>query len=388
MERRPLILHVIHHLKTGGLENGLVNLINHLPESRFRHAVACVEDYSDFRNRIKRPDVEVVALERSRVGVWGVRRALYRLCRDWKPAVVHSRNQSGLDALLPARLAGVPFCIHSEHGWDTDDIDGKKFKPALLRRLHTPLVSQYLTVSRHLQDYLVRRVGIDARRIRQIYNGVDTARFAPRAHQPRVALPPGFAPEGAVVIGTVGRLQAVKDQATLLKAFAEACKHAPRMRLVIVGDGPLRDELQALANSLGISDTVWFSGALSDVPAVLRELDVFVLPSLSEGISNTILEALSCGVPVVATAVGGNPELIQDGQYGRLFTPGDVPALSQILLDYAASPELRLQHAGAARRVAVEQFSLDKMMANYQAVYERQGFPAAQDMTTCLRQQS
>jgi len=164
-ETRPLILHVIHHLATGGLENGLVNLINHLPENRFRHAIACVEDFSDFRFRLTRSDTPVFALNRSRVGVWRLRHGLFRLCRQLQPTIVHSRNQSGLDALLPARLAGVPHCIHGEHGWDVDDLAGRRIKPALLRRLHAPMIDRYITVSAELRNYLVDRVGIASRRI-------------------------------------------------------------------------------------------------------------------------------------------------------------------------------------------------------------------------------
>src|SRR4051794_23981778 len=102
----PLVLHVIHHLVTGGMENGLVNLIGGMPPDAFRHAVACVEDYSDFRERLRPCGTEVIALHRSRVGVWQVRREIYRLCRRLRPAIVHTRGLSGLDALLPARLAG------------------------------------------------------------------------------------------------------------------------------------------------------------------------------------------------------------------------------------------------------------------------------------------
>jgi len=109
---RPLILHVIHHLVIGGMENGLVNLINHMPRECFRHAVACIEGYSDFRQRITRPDTEVFALHRSNAGVWKIRKQLFQLCRRLQPQVVHSRNLSGLDALAPARFAGVRNCIH------------------------------------------------------------------------------------------------------------------------------------------------------------------------------------------------------------------------------------------------------------------------------------
>jgi sugar transferase (PEP-CTERM/EpsH1 system associated) len=374
-DARPLVLHVIHRLATGGLENGLVNLINHMSESKFRHAVACIEDYSEFRQRLVRRDTEVFALDRSRVGIWEVRRKVFVLCRRLRPTIVHSRNMSGLDALLPARLAGVRYCVHGEHGWDVDNLNGEKLKPALLRRLHAPLVSRYITVSKHLERYLISRVGIPASRISQIYNGVDTQRFAPGSGAGVQPFPSGFAGENSVVIGTVGRIQAVKDQATLVRAFAELVRSQPeireQVRLAIVGDGPLLTELHQLADALGITAVSWFPGAVRNVPEVLRAFDVFVLPSLSEGISNTILEAMASGLPILATAAGGNVELVEDGRCGHLFQPGDVQSLTRLLAQYVANPSLRLAHGNKARQIAVERFGLPEMVAKYQAVYER-----------------
>jgi len=374
-ETPPLILHVIHHLVTGGMENGLVNLINHLPDSRFRHAVACVEDFSDFRLRLARSDTPVIALHRSRVGVWRLRRDLFQLCRQLQPTIVHSRNQSGLDALLPARLAGVPYCIHGEHGWDVDDLSGRRVKPALLRRLHAPLVDRYITVSAELRNYLVERIGISSRRVTQIINGVDTLRYAPATHADRwQLLPEGFAVPGSVLVGTVGRLQAVKDQATLLRAFARVVADgdvaASRARLVVVGDGPLRESLRGLAAELGISSLTWFPGAVGNVRELLQAFDLFVLPSLAEGISNTLLEAMATGLPLLATATGGNVELVADEVSGRLFHPGDIAGLSDLLRQYLADSSLRDRHGSAAREIAVARFSLATMLANYQSVYE------------------
>jgi sugar transferase (PEP-CTERM/EpsH1 system associated) len=372
-DARPLILHVIHQLATGGLENGLVSLINNMPESRFRHAVACIEDYSDFRARIVRPDTEVFALHRGRIGIWQLRRELFRLCRRLRPAIVHSRNQSGLDALLPARLSGVRRCIHGEHGWDVNDLAGRSFKPMLLRRLHSPLVDRYITVSRDLERYLIQRVHVRPSRITTICNGVDTTKFCAAPNKPIDLAPTGFLDSGSVVIGTVGRLQPVKDQATLLRAFASLVRRpgGAQARLVIVGDGPLRAELTQLCEQLEITEQTWFAGNSPNVPALLRLFDVFVLPSLAEGISNTVLEAMATGVAIVATRVGGNTELVQDGGNGYLIASGDAPALEQALADYVNHPRIRHEHGMASRRLAVENFSLGSMLSKYQAEYEK-----------------
>ena len=372
---RPLILHVIHHLVIGGMENGLVNLINHLPEDRFRHAVACVEDFSDFRQRIARTDVEVLALRRSHVGIYRLRHDLFRLCKRLRPALVHSRNLSGLDALLPARLAGVPHCLHSEHGWDMDNLDGRRWKPALLRRLHRPLVDRYITVSKDLQRFLVDRVGVPSAHITQIYNGVDTTRFAPAAVRPELDdVPASLAGPNTVWFGSVGRIQAVKDQATLLRAFAGLVEARPDLRssarLALVGDGPLLNSLRELAGALGIADIIWLPGSSDRVPQVLRSLDVFVLPSLNEGISNTILEAMASGLPVLASRVGGNVELVRDGVTGALFEAASPTQLTALMQAYLDDPGLRQRHGQGARQAALDDFSLDTMVERYWAVYD------------------
>ncbi|HEX7076804.1 MAG TPA: TIGR03088 family PEP-CTERM/XrtA system glycosyltransferase [Candidatus Eisenbacteria bacterium] len=373
-DRRPLVLHVIHHLGVGGLETGLVNLINRMSVEAYRHAIACIEDASSFRDRLTRPDVEIVALNRSRIGHARLRLELFRLCRTLRPAIVHTRNLSGLDALLPARLAGVPWRVHGEHGRDSDDVLGQNRKLALLRRVHAPLVHRYITVSKDLRRYLVRRVGIREDRITQIYNGVDTGVFFPATEPSRGLFPDRLVHGNPTVFGTVGRMDAVKDQATLLRAFAglarSASPHGASARLALIGDGPLLAELRGLAEALGIADRVWFPGSLDRIPEALRGFDVFVLPSLFEGISNTILEAMASGVPIVATAVGGNAELVEDGVVGRLFRPGDVDGLTRLLVEYAADPDLRRRHAAAARRLAVDRFDLGTMVRRYVQVYE------------------
>ncbi len=373
---RPLVMHVIHHLRMGGMENGVVNLVNRMPADAYRHAIVCVEDDSDFRRRIERPDVEVLCLHRSRIGVWGLRRELLRLFRDAQPSVVHTRNLSGLDALAPAAFAGVPVRIHGEHGRDADDPLGLARKPALLRRLHRPFVHRYVTVSTDLADYLVQRTGVPRGSIEHICNGVDTERFSPRTSESGSMLPETFRQPDAWVIGTVGRAQAVKDQATLLEGFAKLLAHpvtraaSRRPMLAIVGDGPMLGSLRDRASGLGIADRVWLPGARDDVSAVLQAMDVFVLPSVFEGISNTVLEAMACGLPVLATAVGGNPELVSQGVTGYTFTVGDVDALAGRLADYLADEPLRSRHAAASRRAAIDRFSLDAMTERYRSLYD------------------
>lgn len=373
-QERPLIVHVLHHLVTGGMENGLVNLVNHLPRSRWRHRVICIEDFSSFRNRIVRDDVEVMALHRSSVGARRMRQAMLDDFRRHSPSIVHTRNLSGLDALLPAWRAGVKVRVQSEHGWDVDDLQGRALRPIWLRRLHSPLVRRYLAVSKDIERYLTDRVGIAARRVSQIYNGVDTERFRPRSGARSPLLPPDLRGEDRIVIGTVGRLQAVKDQATLLRAVAQLLSTQPQLRaslrVAIVGGGPLKSELEQLSHDLGLDNLTWFSGPIDNVHEVLPSLDCFVLPSLMEGISNTMLEAMACGLPLLATTVGGNVELVRDPAYGLLFEPRDVSGLAEALRVLALQADRRVAMGTAARRMAVAEFSLAAMVDRYGRFYD------------------
>lgn len=374
--QKPLLIaHVVYHLGVGGLENGLVNLVNRLPASEFRHLIVTLTDYTEFARRIQRDDVVIVALHKRPGHDWRMFRDLYRLFREWRPDIVHSRNLAALEAQIPAWLAGVPYRIHGEHGRDLTDKDGANRKYILQRRLIRPFVHHYIPLSEDLGRYLAEKIHVPKGRMTRIINGVDIERFHPAAQPDRSGLPQGFVAQDSLVIGTVGRLDPVKDQATLVRAFAELIRQYPqaadRLRLVIVGDGPTRDKLQQLLSSADLEERVWFAGARDDIPELLRAMDVFVLPSLAEGISNTIMEAMASGLPVVATAVGGNGELVIAGETGQLVPREDPTVMAVALSQYLERPERIVQQGRAARRRAEQAFSLDAMVGHYRAVYQQ-----------------
>jgi sugar transferase (PEP-CTERM/EpsH1 system associated) len=215
-------------------------------------------------------------------------------------------------------------------------------------------------------------VGIPERRISAIHNGVDTAKFSP-APRPEDIFPAGFLPPEPFVIGTLGRFEQVKDQPNLVRAFIALLLRRPelreRARLVLVGDGSLRSEIEALLEGHQLRELCWMPGFRDDANQLYRCLDVFVLPSKREGISNTILEAMACGLPVVATRVGGNPEIVRDQVTGQLVPSEDPEGMAEALLAYLDDPELLRRHGEAARRSALDDFSLQAMMDRYAAVY-------------------
>jgi sugar transferase (PEP-CTERM/EpsH1 system associated) len=371
---RPLVLHLVYRFDVGGLENGVVNLINRM--HAFRHAVVALTEVTEFSSRVRRADADFVALRKGPGHALGLYPRLYRLFREQRPAIVHTRNLAALEAVVPAWLARVPVRIHGEHGRDVGDLAGERRRYCWLRRAYRPFVSHYVALSSELGDYLAARVGVPRGRISRLGNGVDTARFAPAPHGTARIDGCPFDPGRHWLVGTVGRMQAVKDQPSLARAFVLALERRPdlahRLRLVMVGDGPLRESCRAILETAGRTDLAWLPGERDDVDAILRGLHCFVLPSLAEGISNTILEAMASALPVIATEVGGNVELIARGHSGELVPAGDVEALAARLAFMADDPA-RAARMGRAGRAEVEaRFGLEAMVAAYQALYESQ----------------
>jgi len=370
----PLIVHVVQHFGVGGLENGMVNLLNHMPPERYRHAIVCLDGYTDFRHRLQRNDVQFFALNQRPGHDFKLYGRLFKLLRELRPDLVHTRNLSALESQFVATAAGVKARVHGEHGRDVFDLHGKNRKYNLLRKLARPLVHHYISVSKDLASWLEQTVGVERQRITQIYNGVDSVRFHPRQDARAPIGPAGFMQGSELLIGSVGRMAQVKDFPTLVRAFVRLLEAQPelreRLRLVIVGEGGSRAECLELLRAANAEQLAWLPGERSDVAEIMGALDIFVLPSLGEGISNTILEAMASGLPVVATQVGGNPELVEHGQTGKLVPPGDAAALAQALLEYIEDNGKIQSHGRAARTKIDAGFSMAAMVRSYLGVYD------------------
>jgi sugar transferase (PEP-CTERM/EpsH1 system associated) len=370
---RPLVVHVMHAFDIGGLENGVVNLINRMPHDSYRHTVLALTRITEFRARVQRDDVEFIALGKGPGHAIRLYPRLHALFRRLRPAIVHTRNLAALEVAVPALSAGVPVRLHGEHGRDVGDLDGSNRKYQRVRRLYRPFVTHQVALSRDLARYLVERVGVPRAQVTQLYNGVDAALFAPAGQ--RAAIPGcPFAGAGLWIVGTVGRMQAVKDPQNLVRAFVRALAIEPalraRLRLVMVGDGALYGEVNAMLARAGVQDLAWLPGERDDVADVLRGLDAFVLPSLAEGVSNTILEAMACGLPVIATDVGGNGELVVEGRTGTLVPAADAEALARAIVAQARDPVAARAQGKAGRERVLSTFSLDAMVDGYRRLYD------------------
>jgi sugar transferase (PEP-CTERM/EpsH1 system associated) len=380
----PLVAHIIYALGTGGLENGLVNIINRCPPGRYRHAIICLTRSEEFASRITAPGVEVIELDKRPGHDWGMYWRLWRVLRRLSPAIVHTRNLAALET--QALGVVMPRCkrVHGEHGRDINDIDGSNVKYRWLRRGLSPMIHRFIAVSRDLAEWLKGPVGLPPAKVVQIYNGVAHDRFSPQRKagtgNPRVrsearGIPEGFfTVPGCRVVGTVGRLAAVKDQGSLLRALAAIVQAEPTqretLRCILVGDGPERASLQSLVEELALGDCVWMAGDRDDIPNLLACMDVFVLPSLGEGVSNTVLEAMATGLPVVATRVGGNPELVTEGDTGLLVPVSDIAALARALQRLIDDPALCVRMGNAGLERVQRDFDWQRTVAAYLQVYD------------------
>jgi sugar transferase (PEP-CTERM/EpsH1 system associated) len=368
------ICHIIFRLDFGGLENGLVNLLNNMPGESFNHQVICLESATEFRQRIRRADIPVFEMHKKPGKDLAVYGRVWRLLRKLRPDIVHTRNIPTLDMLPIARAAGIKRLVHSEHGLDFVEMQGNHKRYNQLRRLSRVFATQYITVSDELAAWLATDIGIPADRITAIHNGVDTSKFSKR-ESAITDSPAGFKSEGSLVVGTIGRSAKIKAQADLARAFILLLQRKPRyrdmLRLAIIGDGEERTAIMDQIREQGLSEICWLPGYRNDTDQVYNLFDLFVLPSLREGISNTILEAMASGLPVIATRVGGNPEIVTDGTTGTLVEPSRPEALADAIESYVEDPQKLARHGQAGLDQAQTRFSLDAMVRQYSSVYAK-----------------
>jgi len=360
------VLHIADSLGVGGTELAMAGLIERT-RGEIDHAVCALREGGPVADRLRAQGISVTVLGKADRSDWRLPLKIARVCRAVAPDIVHTRNWGTVDGIVAARLARVPVVIHGEHGRHADDPDGRNPRRNRIRRVLAPFVDRIITVSQQLREWLVCDVGIRSDKVLAIPNGVDSERYE--------SLPPrdltrshfGYAPHD-FVIGTVGRLDPVKNQVALAEAAEQLARRGVHVKVVIVGDGPERDALEKQAARLPFR-TIQLLGQRDDVPNLLGMLDVFALPSLAEGMCNTLLEAMAAGLPIVATNVGGNPEVVVDSVTGMLVRAGDPVPLAESIARYAASAQLRREHGDAGRQRVRQVFSLEAMLSRYVNLY-------------------
>lgn len=368
------IMHVVNDLRKGGLENGLVNLIERMDPARFEHVVCTVRGLGPHAAGLQRKGVRIVSIEASASRSRFQTPALLTAIRDTRPHLVHSRNWGAIEAVLAARLTRSASVVHSEHGYDAESGLGDSRRRRYLRRVAFALADRVITVSSQLRAVHAQRTGFPARKITVIHNGVDCARFVPDARERDRVRRELDIPQRTFCIGCVANLLPVKDHMTLLKSLRILDQEGTDWRVLLIGEGLERSALETFVHAQpGWRERVSFLGSSSRVPELLRAMDAFVLSSMAEGICNSLLEAMATGLPVVATSVGGNPEVIVDGQSGLLFPAGDAEALGRHLAGLRSAPQRRAELAAQGMEHVRREFSIDSMVRAYEELYSSVG---------------
>lgn len=370
MDRPITIVHVVLTLDVGGLEEVVLRLLAHTDRKRFTPLVYALDAPGTMAWELDALGVPLRVFRRAP----GIDPALpmriaRSLARDGV-RLLHTHNVSphfyGAMAASLARVGAMrsrgPRVVHTKHGRNLPHLPRK----VLLNRFASSLSDRVVAVSEDAAEVALHIEHVPESKVMTIRNGVDTAKFCPGsalAARARLKLP-----EGGFHVGVVARLAPVKDHATLLEAFALLRRERPDAHLTLIGDGDERAALQARAEATDLAGSVHFAGARRDIASVLPAFDVFALSSTSEGISLTLLEAASAGLPIVATRVGGTPEVVIDGETGRLVAPSDPAAFAAALGELARRPDRA--ELGRAGRARVERgFSVERMARAYQDLY-------------------
>jgi glycosyltransferase involved in cell wall biosynthesis len=359
------IVHVVPGLMPGGMELAMAQVISGLTGGRMRHSVVCLKGEPEIADRL--PSSAEIHCMHARPNELRLPLRLAHLFRRVRPTVIHARNWGAWpDTVAAARLTWPRLpVILSFHGL------GRAGYMPLRRRLASRLLARMaaclVTVSDRSRELMVANWGWPASKVQVIPNGVDTDRFRP-GERPRSS--------DRIVIGTVGNLRPVKNQALLLEACGQLVHAGRDLEVRIAGEGEERSRLSALAESRQLTDRVRLCGRVEDVPQFLQDLDLFVLSSDSEQHPNALNEAMACGLACVATDVGSVGEMLDGGRCGRITPPGDRPAFAAAIDRFLADPATRQEYAARARQRACTCYSLSRMLDGYGALYRRFASPA------------
>jgi len=354
------VAHILYSFDTGGMEKGIATVIkNSIP--CFKHTIICLTKSGKSKKLLPK-HIEIIEMNKKEGNSLFFVLRLAKTIKKLSPDIVHTRNWGGFDGIVAAKLAGIKHVFHGEHGWSMDDPYGLNKKRVFIRQVLDRFVNRYTCVSRQIENWLINEIKVK-KPVMQIYNGVDCDLYSPGGGM-AIRSDLGIKTD-TIVFGIVARLDPIKNHKALIKVFNSIHKLWPDTCLLIAGKGTEAKYLQSIA-----SNDVHFLGNRSDISELLRSFDVFVLPSFNEGISNTILEAMASGLPVVASDRGGNPELIKPDQNGMLFDPDSEEALKNCFVKYVQDSELRRQHGTVGREMAKKLYNIDTMVDDYKSAWK------------------
>lgn len=356
MSEKIKIIYIITSLNFGGAEKLLLDLVKNLSKERYEVGVATVVANGPLVSEFKKEGVAVKIFEkRSKIGI-GVIWQIYKYLKQERPRIVHTHLFGGDTwGRVAAILAHVPIIISTEHNTNLDEGNLKR----LVKKFLSFFTKKIIAVSQAVKNYSVAVDHINEKKMIVISNGIDINKFA-AIPEKKYSSPP--------VIGIVGRLEKQKGHEFLFKAL-NLIKDIPWM-LWIVGEGSLKTRLKKLVKDLNLQERIIFLGTKSNIVEILSQIDIFVLPSLWEGLGLAVLEAAAAGKPIVASRVGGIPEIIEEKKNGLLVRPKDVQDLSRALRWMLTHEDEAAKMGQRARKIVKEKFDIKEMVEAYEKLYE------------------
>lgn len=357
MENKKIkITHILPELGYGGAERLLVDLLKNIDRDKFNVEVICLIKGGDFVEDLAEIDVPVKILgKRGKLGLammWRLKKYLV----ETQPDIVHTHLFAGdFWGRVAAYLAGVKIIISTEHNINTSEGKLKDWLKSKTNRLATKIIA----VSRSVKNYTIKKYQTPAEKISVIYNGIDISRFSFESVD--------F--NNKIIFGTVGRLTKQKGHKYLISAFKKVSQKLPEAELWIVGEGELRDDLTKQIAKLNLTEKVKLLGTRKNIPAMLNEFDIFVMPSVWEGLGIVVLEAMASGLPIIASDVDGLSELVKDNQNGLLFESKNIEQLSQKMTELVQNETLADKFSRAGREMVENNFDLKKVVREYEEVY-------------------
>jgi glycosyltransferase involved in cell wall biosynthesis len=380
------ILHVVTSLGRGGAERALADLVTHADAARFRHIVCYLHGPHDLADELRAAGVEPICLDApSRRGWIAAARKLPAVIAEREPALVQSVTfEANLAARLAARGRGLPllsWLVSMEYdpasvraaGWSRRSNAARRWLDSWSARLSG---ARFVACSDAVRGSAITRMGIAPDRIETIYNPVDLGALQPQPGEAEALRRELGLPDDAFVYFNVGRMDAPKAQGLLIEAFAQVAGEQPDAVLVILGRGGLQAELRRQAVALGVAERVRFAGGAPRIAPFLALADIFVFPSLLEGLPVALLEAMCAGVPAIASDIAPHVEVVDPGVTGLLARAGSAEALARRMREHYADPAQRRTIAAAARAAAVGRFSTATIVPQWQALYARMALPS------------
>jgi glycosyltransferase involved in cell wall biosynthesis len=360
------VMFVVPCFGFGGLEQVVLSIVRALDRSRFNPSFCTLLSPDPLLYReMEQLNLPCYILDKGP----GLNFSLpFKLSRLFKSENIQLVNAHDIGATLyaapAARLGSRRLVIHTDHS----QILAKSKYPSLYGGLLRKLVDASITVSLDLENYLVEKFKVKRSLVKTIPNGIDTSRFGGKLEPGRLRDELGIGPQERV-IGSIGRLTRQKGMNYLLRAFRMVLENNPDTRLVIVGQGDLKDDLVHLSRELNIQERVVFAGVRQDIPSLLQLFDVFALASLWEGQPITIMEAMAAGKPIVVTDAGGNAEILDNGSYGRIVPVENPEALAESIRSLLDNPELAENLGRKAQAQAMSELSSEAMVRKYESVF-------------------